>query len=38
MVAAIPALIRALIQYEFELGYSVDMVTTGPYNVSLPTL
>jgi len=38
MVAAIPEPIRALIQHEFELGYSVDMVAAGPYNVGLSTL
>lgn len=38
MVAPIPAPIRALIQYEFELGYSVDAVAAGPYGVSLRTL
>lgn len=38
MVAAVPAPIRALIQHEFELGYSVDAVAAGPYGVSLSTL
>ncbi len=38
MVAAILALIRSLIQYEFELGYSVDAIAAGPYNISLRTI
>lgn len=38
MVAPIPEPIRALVQYEFELGYSVDAVVAGPYGVSLRSL
>lgn len=38
MVAPIPEPIRALIQHEFELGYSIDTIAAGPYNVSLTTL
>ena len=38
MVAAIPKPIRALTQYEFELGYSIDMIAAGPYNVGLRTI
>ena len=38
MPLPVPEPIRALVQYEFELGYSNDAILAGPYQVSLRTL
>jgi len=38
MVAVILALIRSLIQYEFELEYSIDAIAANPYDISLRTI
>ena len=38
MPPPVPEPIHALVQYEFELGYSNDAILAGPYQVSLRTL
>lgn len=38
MAPPVPEPIRALIQYEFELGYNNDAILAGPYHVSSRTL
>ena len=38
MPPPVPEPIRALIQYEFELGYSNDAILAGPYHLSSRTL